>query len=234
MRIGLAGVGHQGRRYAAIVRPDVVWRRLICYPEGPLAESLDDFLGRCDMVICATSLEAHHDIVCAALERGKRVLCEKPLCSTVHEFKRIEQRAEPGQLTVGYTHLWHPEFEEIRAACERRRPAEVRLAFADKHGDLLDWAPHSVAITAALQPTNTLNLIAGREDFRARSLTVAWDSHEIYFDGDDPCDPPPLTRMVNWWLAGTRDYRSELWRRVEPAVLGLCGNAHAREEISTQ
>ena len=244
MRIGLAGVGHQGRRYLDIVKPSTILvRRTFRAGDGFggiwQTNSLNDFLDSCDHVIVATPVETHANIIVAALWADKRVLCEKPLCASHEQYEKIldalKFRAHPpGQLTVGYTHLWHPAFEALRAQCERTRPTELRVAFGSERGDLLDWAPHALSAIAALRPLQFLNVMVGREHERyaypgkrpraSVDALVGADALGHYY-ASDPSDPPPLTRMVNWWLSGQQDYRSELWRRVEPAVLGLCGGA---------
>jgi hypothetical protein len=183
---------------------------------------VEQFLDNCDAVIVATPVESHWNIVCSALDQGKRVLCEKPLCTSFQEFYDIEGAAEEGQLTVGYTHLWHPRVEHMRARVERERPGNITVDIFGPNGDAFDWAPHAVAFAAALQPLGGMRLVFGNGLQPGRRVRASWLYDDMVYESD-PCDPPPLTRMVNWWLSGQQDYRSELWRRVEPAVLGLCG-----------
>lgn len=239
LRVGLAGVGRWGRNYVGLVDPVAILRRSSSsFAERETTTDADEFLRAADLVIVATPVETHADLVCRALEAGKRVLCEKPLCSTWDDFMRIHNAAyaaRPGSLLVGYQHLWHPEFESLRRAARHdvsKVGAPLRyvdVQWGGNRSDMLDWAPHAFSMACALPETREMRIQTGRCQ---QHCIVQGINHLPYVGG--PCNPPPLTRMVHHWLHGTPDYRWDLWRRVEPAVLGLCGSAHAREETTTQ
>ena len=70
-----------------------------------------------DVVDICVPTARHADLVCAALAAGKHVFCEKPLCRTAAEIKRIVQAAKKakGFLNIGLCVRAWPEY---RAAWE--------------------------------------------------------------------------------------------------------------------
>jgi predicted dehydrogenase len=69
-----------------------------------------------EAVIVATPTQAHYAIVRQALEAGKHVLCEKPLCKTEAESQELADLAKKQQriLLVGHTFLFNPGLNKIR------------------------------------------------------------------------------------------------------------------------
>lgn len=70
-----------------------------------------------DTVVIATRHNAHAQQVIAALEAGKHVFCEKPLCLTLDELARIEEvaAAHPKQLLmVGFNRRFAPQTIKIK------------------------------------------------------------------------------------------------------------------------
>jgi predicted dehydrogenase/threonine dehydrogenase-like Zn-dependent dehydrogenase len=70
-----------------------------------------------DTVVVATRHDAHARQVLAALQAGKRVFCEKPLCLTLDELAEIEAeaRARPGQaLMVGFNRRFAPQVMRMK------------------------------------------------------------------------------------------------------------------------
>jgi len=53
----------------------------------------------------------HAEWILKALQRGKHVLCEKPMCMNMAELQKVEQEIERTKLNVmeGYMHLHHPQ-----------------------------------------------------------------------------------------------------------------------------
>lgn len=103
-RIGLIGAGGMGsfhaRSLANIPGADVV---LIADPFGDAAASLANELGAqssldplavavsddVDAVVIASPDETHAELALAAMEAGKRILCEKPLATTVADAQAV-------------------------------------------------------------------------------------------------------------------------------------------------
>ena len=53
-----------------------------------------------DAVVVATHLKTHHEIALAALEKGKHVLCEKPMAESVDECKDMDNAARENDLIL--------------------------------------------------------------------------------------------------------------------------------------
>ena len=81
--------------------PDLQARRV------PIVASLEDFYasgGRADLAVISTPIFLHAPHTCLALTHGSHVLCEKPLCSTLEDARRmIDARdATGGHVAIGY------------------------------------------------------------------------------------------------------------------------------------
>lgn len=85
-----------------------------------VADALDD--DAVDTVVIATRHDAHADQVLAALEAGKHVFCEKPLCLTHKELAAIEteKTARPGQqLMVGFNRRFAPHVVQMKSLLDK-------------------------------------------------------------------------------------------------------------------
>ncbi|HEV2954293.1 MAG TPA: Gfo/Idh/MocA family oxidoreductase [Candidatus Dormibacteraeota bacterium] len=69
-----------------------------------------------DAIDVCVPTSAHASAVIAALESGKHVFCEKPLCTTLEEGAMIQaaQRSSGRVLMVGYLYRFHPAFQLAR------------------------------------------------------------------------------------------------------------------------
>jgi predicted dehydrogenase len=71
-----------------------------------------------DTVVIATRHDAHARQVLAALQAGKHVFCEKPLCLTLDELDAIEAAAisRPGQLLmIGFNRRFAPQVVKVKS-----------------------------------------------------------------------------------------------------------------------
>ncbi len=69
-----------------------------------------------DLIVISTQHNSHAGFVVKALEAGKSVYCEKPLCLTIEELNRIEEayRASAGELFCGMNRRHAPLIQEIK------------------------------------------------------------------------------------------------------------------------
>ena len=69
-----------------------------------------------DAVIVSTPPQFHEEIVLAALEAGKHVLCEKPLSNSVASCKAMVESAKKYNklLTTGFNHRYFPAIKEVK------------------------------------------------------------------------------------------------------------------------
>jgi predicted dehydrogenase len=71
---------------------------------------------RIQAVVVATPLRTHYALVKKALEAGKHVLCEKPLCETVAQARELIDLAQARKLilVVGHVFLFNPGIMKVK------------------------------------------------------------------------------------------------------------------------
>jgi predicted dehydrogenase len=69
-----------------------------------------------DAVIIATPPQFHEEMVIAALEQGKHVLCEKPLANTLSACRKMVEvsRTTGKVLTTGFNHRYFPAIQYVK------------------------------------------------------------------------------------------------------------------------
>jgi len=106
------------RQYA--VPPKAVfadWRELIAQSKRHL-----------DALVVLTPTPSHEEIVCAALQAGLSVICEKSLTQDVESALRIEQVAKKSsaKLLVSYNYSAYPMVRELRARIASGQLGKIR------------------------------------------------------------------------------------------------------------
>ena len=138
-------------------------------------ESLEALLAdpRVDAVVVATPNDSHLDLVCAALNAGKHVVCEKPVALSVADFdKMVETAKQCGRhLTVHQNRRWDVDFLAIKAILQsgeigeaidiesrfhgsRGIPSDWRGTKAQGGGMILDWGVHLIDQVMQLIPSD--------------------------------------------------------------------------------
>lgn len=84
------------------------------YITGDYADLLRD--PKIDLIAVCTNHNSHAKFIVEALEAGKHVYCEKPLCLTLEELDRIEaaRQKAPGELFCGLNRRFAPLIQEVR------------------------------------------------------------------------------------------------------------------------
>jgi len=92
----------------------------------------------------------HAEWTIAALEAGKTVLCEKPLCATPAETQRVlaAARSAPGLLWEAFVFPFHEQIDRVREVIASGAVGEVREIWSRFHFLLDD--PNDIRMTAAL------------------------------------------------------------------------------------
>ena len=114
-----------------------------------------------DCVVVATPPESHHALVAAALESGKDVLCEKPLCADSRLAADLARRAERlGRiLMVGHVFLFNAGLRALRERMRAGALGRVRYLHATRTNlgpirrdvnAAMDLASHDVSVLAWL------------------------------------------------------------------------------------
>jgi predicted dehydrogenase len=138
---GLAGTGHLAG-YQALPNAEVrvLWdqvperARAMAQERGVphVAATMEEVWDRKDVQIVSicTPDHLHADHATAALAAGKHVLCEKPMCTTVEDARRMVEavRRSGKKLMVGMCYRFIPLNQAIRAAYQRGEVGDVFLA----------------------------------------------------------------------------------------------------------
>ncbi|MEP2530696.1 Gfo/Idh/MocA family oxidoreductase [Shimia sp.] len=131
MKLGIIGTGRVAQVHAEAFRqiePDLIggaWNRTyskaqeFCGVNGGQAyESLDDLLGASDIdaVVITSSTPTHFDIAKSALQAGKHVLLEKPVCETPEQIATLAKIAEEaGRICMpSHNYLYSEDVRRLR------------------------------------------------------------------------------------------------------------------------
>ena len=189
VRIALIGVGRWGRAYLStllslgercrlthLVTRHPEHAQLIPYPVTVLHEWRDVTGVECEAVIIATPPHLHAEMLEACLEAGKPCIVEKPLCLTVEQARRLQERVERSgvPVLVDHTHVFHPAYRVLKQQLQQRQQT-VRLIiseggalgpFRSHTSALWDWGPHDVSLCIDLvgQSPRQIAVLGGPED----------------------------------------------------------------------
>jgi UDP-N-acetylglucosamine 3-dehydrogenase len=118
-KVTLLGLGTMGQRHARILRDLEPRFELVgAYDPNPAAATPEgttrltseaEALGRAEVIVIATPIETHVDLVARALASGRHVFVEKPVCSTAAEARGALAAARAGaRLFVGHSERFNP------------------------------------------------------------------------------------------------------------------------------
>ena len=104
-----------------------------------------------EVVHVCTPNYLHYDVVMAALEKGKHVLCDKPLGIDSAEARRLRDRAREARVVnaVTFNYRFNPLVEQARVMVGRGEIGRVRFV----HGYYLqDWLMYETDFSWRLEP----------------------------------------------------------------------------------
>ena len=140
-----------------------------------------------EAVYIATPHQFHAQHACAAAERGKHVLVEKPMAVTLEEAARMVQAAERANvhLVVGHSHSFDAPIASARALIESDRYGRLRMIHAMYYTDFL-YRPRrpeeldtaqggGVIFSQAAHQVDIVRLLAGGLARSVRAATGSWD-----------------------------------------------------------
>lgn len=131
IRIGLCGYGYWGpnllrsfvanrRRFQMVAVADHLPERRDAASQVSGIDILDDASALVerpdiDAVAIATPVASHYDLARRAIDHGKHVLLEKPMCATAEQAGDLVARAERAGVTlmVDHTYIFHPAVRKI-------------------------------------------------------------------------------------------------------------------------
>ncbi|MFN0093450.1 MAG: Gfo/Idh/MocA family protein [Dehalococcoidia bacterium] len=228
VRIGVCGYGYWGPNLARNVAQcadaelagiaDLSARRLaaarLAHPGVVLTTDLGDLLDDplVDAIVVATPPETHHVLVKEALERGKHVLVEKPLATTVEDAEDLVRTARRcgRQLVVDHTFLFTGAVKRMREYFDAGEVGDVYYydstrinlgLFQHETNVIWDLAPHDISIMSYLidQPVKSVSAIGARHvDTRVENIAYL----TLQFEG------PLLAHFHVNWLAPAKVRRT--------------------------
>jgi UDP-2-acetamido-3-amino-2,3-dideoxy-glucuronate N-acetyltransferase len=175
VRVGCVGAGYWGRNlirnfddlgalvWICDVRPQTLEEVATKYPRAGHTQRVEDLL-RDDSVtgiVVATPAETHAGLVRRALEAGKDVLVEKPLCLDVAEGKDLVALAEKtGRiLMVGHLLWYHPAVLKLQQLVAAGELGRIQYIYSNRlnlgrirreENILWSFAPHDVSVILGL------------------------------------------------------------------------------------
>lgn len=134
IRFGLIGCGIMGADHARILRSDVSGAELVAVQDKDQARAEQVAVGRCkvftdagqliadptvDAVVIASPDATHAPLTLQAIARGKPVLCEKPMASSLDEARAVvaaEVAAGRPLVQIGFMRRFDPGYRAMRVA----------------------------------------------------------------------------------------------------------------------
>jgi UDP-2-acetamido-3-amino-2,3-dideoxy-glucuronate N-acetyltransferase len=133
------------------------------YPDVAVTSSFDDVLDNKNIgaVSIATPAETHHELIIKALNAGKHVYVEKPLCLNESHARECISLADELGLTLMVGHLlwYHPMVLEIKRAVTAGELGGLRYIYSNRlnmgllrseENVLWSFAPHDISMILGL------------------------------------------------------------------------------------
>ncbi|MBT6830820.1 MAG: Gfo/Idh/MocA family oxidoreductase [Rhodospirillaceae bacterium] len=177
-RIAVIGVGYWGRNLvrnfsalgvlASVCEPDGKSRAMVRekYPDVAVFEQPEAVFSdlKIDSVVIATPAEMHGALARQALDAGKHVFVEKPLCLDVAEAETLKRLADEKGLVlmVGHLLLYHPAFRALLESVKSGGLGELRYIYSNRlslgkirreENALWSFAPHDISMILQLAGT---------------------------------------------------------------------------------
>ena len=133
VKMGVIGLGRMGQLYTNLLSSQINGAKLYAVAEiheqarsrvageFDITRAFADFhellaLPELDAVIIATPTSTHHDLVVAAAEAGKAILCEKPLALTLAETRSAQEAVARAQvpLQVGFMRRFDAAYQKAK------------------------------------------------------------------------------------------------------------------------
>ena len=133
VKMGVIGLGRMGQLYTNLLSSQINGAKLYAVAEineqarsrvageFDITRAFADFhellaLPELDAVIIATPTSTHHDLVVAAAEAGKAILCEKPLALTLAETRSAQEAVTRAQvpLQVGFMRRFDAAYQKAK------------------------------------------------------------------------------------------------------------------------
>jgi predicted dehydrogenase len=173
INIGVIGCGHWGPNHVRVFSQIRDSRVVACadldskrleaireqHPQVAVLQDYRELLSRPDVnaVVVAAPTRVHYPVVKAALEAGKHVLCEKPLCTVSQEAAELVALARARQrvLMTGHVFLFNSGIVKLKDVLDSGEPGRIYYLRALRTNlgpvrrdvnSVFDLATHDIAI----------------------------------------------------------------------------------------
>lgn len=208
IRVAALGLGHWGKNIArnldalsalaAMYDTDPRTREEFAaiYPGAHCAATVEEILQdkTIPAVMIATPAATHGSLVNQALDAGKHVFVEKPICLDVAEAEQLKAKADSlGQvLMVGHLLLYHPAFEALLGAVQAGDLGRLRYIYSNRaslgkirreENALWSFAPHDISMILQLAGRLPARVTANGGTYLADGIADTTLSHLDFGDG---------------------------------------------------
>ncbi len=207
-RLAVIGTGHWGRNLArnfhalgalaAFAEPHEARRAEVAalYPDANAHDDTAQVLGddTIDAVAIAAPAAVHGALVAEALDAGKHVFVEKPLCLDIAEGQGLARQADAAGrvLMVGHLLLYHPAFQALRAMVAAGGIGNIRYIYANRlslgqirrvENALWSFAPHDVSMILSLVGEMPARIMASGGTYLSPEVADTTLSHLSFGEG---------------------------------------------------
>ena len=145
-------------------------------------------------VVIATPAATHGDLAAQALQAGKHVFVEKPLCLDVSQGKALAEEAERRGLAlmVGHLLLYHPAFLALKELVTKGTLGELRYVYSNRlslgkirreENALWSFAPHDISMILDLSGAMPRRAMTSGGPHLSRPVADTTLSHLTFEDG---------------------------------------------------
>ncbi len=206
-RIAVIGVGYWGRNLvrnfsalgvlASICEPSDKSRAMVReqYPEVAIHQWPEAVFSNPEItgVVIATPAEMHGALVRQALDAGKHVFVEKPLCLDVGEAEQLKKQADEKGLVlmVGHLLIYHPAFQALLKIVKKEQLGKLRYIYSNRlslgkirreENALWSFAPHDISMILQLAGNMPKRVIATGAQYLTDGVADTTLSHLAFSD----------------------------------------------------
>ena len=207
-RVAAIGLGHWGRHLARNLHAlgalaalydsgaEVRARFGAEYPDCQMFDTLDGVLAdpAISALAIATPAATHGEVVAMALDAGKHVFVEKPICLDVADAQALKARADAAGkvLMVGHLLLYHPAFRALSSSVRAGRLGRLRYIYSNRaslgkirreENALWSFAPHDVSMILDLAGCMPRRVMASAGTYLSEGVADTTLSHLDFGDG---------------------------------------------------
>ncbi len=171
IKVVLVGFGYWGRNAAkalhslgclagiAELNPENLAEARKAYPDLDCRSQFEDFLTdlKVTAFYLATPAPTHAELACRAMESGKDVLVEKPMCLNSAEAEKITalSRATGRILMTGHLLLYHPAVLKLKAMIDQGELGKILYIYSNRlnfgkirteENSMWSFAPHDISV----------------------------------------------------------------------------------------